>query len=95
LHLLELAVEADPSGRVHAINEQDAVQVIGLVLRGAGQQPGAFENDFLSVEFLGADRHSFGAADVGVDVRDAEATFGPDLFPFVVANLGINEHQRH
>ena len=65
------------------------------MLRGAGEQPGAFENDVLSVELLGADRHPFGAADVRVDIGDAEATFGSDLFTFRGANLGIDEHQRH
>ena len=69
--------------------------MVDLVLRGAGEQPGALENDFLSVESLGVDGHAFGAADVRVDIRDAEATFGSDLFAFRFANLGIDEHQGH
>ena len=69
--------------------------MVDLVLGGAGEQASALENNFLSLEVLGADGDFCRAADIGIDFRDAEAPFRGDLFTFGVANLRIDEHQRH
>ena len=95
LHFLQLAGQADARRGVHTIDEEDTVEVIDLVLRGAREQSCAVKNQFLAVEAGGANGHLFRTADLGVDVGDAQATFRGDLLAFGLAELGIKQDQRH
>ena len=67
-----------------------AVQVIGFVKEGAGQQffSGFFE-DF-AVNILGADGDFVRAGDVFAEIGDAQASFALGVLAFCVNDFGID-----
>jgi len=65
------------------------------MLRGAGQQSCAVEDDFLTIEVQGVDGDLVGAADVSMDVGDTQATFRAGLFALEIAESRVDEDQRH
>ena len=69
--------------------------MIHLVLRGAGQQARAVERDFSALKRLRAHVNLRGAPNVGIDLGDAQATFRADLLAFGVAELRVDEDDRH
>lgn len=95
LEFLELAGETGFGGGIHAVDEENAVQVIDLVLGGAGEEAGAVEADFVAVERLGVDGDFFGAADLGADFGDAEAAFAAGLFADRLGEDGVHQDQGH
>jgi hypothetical protein len=70
-----------------------AVQVIGFVQKGAGQQ--LFSRFFvdLAVNILGADSDFVGTSDVLAEIGDAEASFTLSVTPFSVNDFRINENE--
>ena len=75
----------------HAVGEEDAVEMVGLVLDGAGGQfvdgdlePLAFEVECLDDDFLGP-------ADIAVELGEREAAFFAGLGSFAADDLGVDE----
>ena len=61
----------------HAVNEQDAIQMIGLMLDRAGQQAAAAERNRFAVGVQRLDVHHAGAGDVRVNLGKTQAAFPP------------------
>ena len=59
---------------IHAVDEKDAVQVVGLVLHGAGEQAAAAEFNRLALFIEGLHLHGFRARDVRIHFRETQAT---------------------
>ena len=95
LEFLQFTGEAGFGGGVHAVDEEDAVEMVNLVLRGAGEEAGGFEVEFVPGEVARVDGDFRGAANLGADFRDAEAAFGAGLFPFGFCDGRIDENQGH
>ena len=70
-----------------------AVQVVGLVQKGAGQQLLARLFEYLSVNVLGANRDFVGTSHVLAEVGNAQASFTLGVAAFGMNDLGIDEDQ--
>ena len=82
-------------GFVHAVDEEDAVEVVVLVLDGAGEEAAAAETDCFALAVQRGDVDRFGAPNLGVDFGKAEAAFSA-IDGFVDGGpLGIDQDQRH
>lgn len=80
LDSLDIAFEAMFCGGIHPIDEEDAFEVIDLVLDRASQEALAFEFDGLAIDAEGLDPAMGGATDIGVEFWEAEATLGAEDF---------------
>ena len=72
--LLDLALDPIAGDRVQAIDEEDAVEVIQLVLEDAGQEAAALERDGAPVEITGLHAHPGGARHGSENAGDGEAS---------------------
>ena len=79
----------------HAVDEEDAMEMIVFVLNGTGEEAAAAELDGLSVLVGGADLGGFGAGDIGVDIGEAEAAFGAVDGGAEGFDVGVDEDHGH
>src|SRR5271163_429677 len=70
-----------------------AVEVIGFVEQGAGQEFFSGFLEELAVSVLGADSYFVGASDVFAEVRDAETSLTLGLLAFGMNNFRIDEDE--
>ncbi len=80
-----------PLDGADAIDEQDAVEVIHLVLDGAGEKAVGVDDALAAVAVEAADREGFGTADGGMKAGDAEAAFFDELHAFTSHEFRIDE----
>jgi hypothetical protein len=90
LELLEFLFGGDFGGGAHAVEDEDAVEVVGFVLPDAGTVAGFGFDEGLAGEVLGLEFEGAGADDVGVDVGEGEAAFLAFLFAGGVGEDGVD-----
>src|SRR5574341_1339255 len=78
--------------RADVADEELAVQVVGLMQEGSGQQLFAGALEGFSVDVLGAHGDAVGARHLLAELGQAEAAFVGALVAFLVDDLGIDEH---
>lgn len=91
----ELALDADFGDGVEAVDEEDAVEVIDLVLESAGEEAVGFHGDGFTVEVGVGDFDLAGSAYIAAEAGEAEAAFFADLLGAAEFELGIHEHDGH
>jgi len=69
--------------------------MVHLMLCGARQQARAIKSDFGAVKRLGSHVNPCRAPDVSIDLGDAQTTFRPHLLAFGLADLRVDENERH
>src|SRR5258708_14747452 len=84
----EVALEA-----AEAVDEEDAVEVVDLVLHGAGEKLFTFDLEPVSVDILRADLDLGGAMDLLANLGEAEATLFFELLALALDDLGIDEDE--
>lgn len=77
---LDIAFEAVLCGGIHPINEEDAFEVIDLVLDRSGEEALAFKLDGLAIDAEGLNLAMGRAADIGTDFWETEAPLGAEDF---------------
>lgn len=74
------------------VDEENAVEVVDFVEKGASEEAFGFEADFVAVFEEGFDFGFAGAADAAIDLGDREATLIVSLdFAFGADDFGVNE----
>jgi hypothetical protein len=78
------------------VDEEDAVKMVDLVLRGTGEEPLRLEVKGVAIQILTDDTNTGGALHFVMETRHAEASLdlGASLMTHGM-DLGIDHHQRH
>ena len=87
MQLLDLADDEIALQAAQAVDEENAVEMIDLVLHGAGQQLFAFDLNGISVYVLRANLDPCGAADLLANLGQAQAAFFLDLLALALDDL--------
>ncbi len=95
MEFFEFTGQTRLGGGIHAINKESSVQVVELVLQGAGEEAGGDKVEFPAIEMIGADSDRRGPADGGLDFWKAEAAFGAGDFPRGLAEDRVKQDQGH
>jgi hypothetical protein len=90
-HLADFALDQVALEGADVADIELAVEMIGFVLKGAGQQILASLFEKLPVQVLGSDGDYFGAIHILAEVGNAEASFALRVAAFLVNDLGIHE----
>src|SRR5262245_5704114 len=77
-----------------AVDEEDAVEVVDLVLEAHRLEPLGLDLERVAVEIGRAQAHALGALDVGLEVRNREAAFVPADLALGLDDLGVHEDAR-
>src|SRR5260370_1772175 len=93
LQLLDLADDEVAFQATQAVDEEDAVEVVDLVLHGAGEKLFTFDLEPVSVDILRADLDLGGAMDLLANLGEAEATLFFELLALALDDLGIDEDE--
>src|ERR1019366_9745259 len=92
VHDLLVAHLVDPAQRARVgepVGEEDAVQVVDLVLDGTGQQAGALDPHRLAVAVERLAHHLVGTRHLPHHAGDGEAALVADLLPVRLDDLGV------
>src|SRR5580658_1023312 len=91
--LANFALDQVALERADVADVELAVEVVGFVLEGAGQQVVANLLEDLPRQILGSDRDHLGARHILTEIGDAETAFTLGVAAFLVNDFGINENQ--
>src|SRR5271170_4815753 len=91
--LANFALDQVALERADVADVELAVEVIGFVLEGAGQQVVADPLEDLTGQILGADGNHLRARHVFPEIGDAETAFTLGVAAFFVNDFGIDEDQ--
>ena len=91
--LPELLAKQEPLGRAEPVHEEEAVQMIHLVLEDAGEQTFAFDLQGAAVPVDPPQQDAARAPDVLPEVRDGEAALLEEDLPLGLDELGIEHDQ--
>lgn len=91
----ELALDTDFRHRVHAVDEENAVEVVDLVLEGARQKAVGFHGAGVAVEVQVGDLDGAGAADVTAQTGEGEAALLAQLLRASQLQFRVHEHDGH
>ncbi len=78
-----------------AVDEEDAVEVVGFVLEGAGEKAVGFEGDMASVKEGEVGGDLGGAVHLFAEVGDAEAAFKVDIAAAAEVEFRVDEDEGH
>ncbi len=93
---LEVGFDAGEGVLVHAVDEEDAVEVVGFVLNAAGEEAVATEGVGDAVFVVVTDADFGGAHDIAANVGKGEAAFFVGVgFVGLGGELGVDERHRH
>ena len=82
-------------GRADAVDEQDSVEMIVLVLNRTRQESTRLELKHLAVQRLGSHAHSGGPGHVAAHSWEAQAALNAGFRLPERLYLGVDQHQRH
>src|SRR5439155_12983969 len=85
----EVALDA-----AHAIEKEQPVQMVHLMLEGAREQIGAFDDALLAVSIESLDDRALRARDRRVEAGHAQAAFFLQLHPFPLDERRVDEHHQ-
>src|SRR5580658_5769009 len=91
--LANFALDQVALERADVADVELAVEVIGFMLEGAGQQIVADFLEDLSSQILGADGNHLGARHVFTEIRDTETAFALGVAALLVNDFGIDEDE--
>ncbi len=91
--LLELAVEDVALGGAQAVHEEDAVQVVQLVLEDAGEEVLSLDLDGALVAVQAAHEDPASLPNLLAEVRDEEAPLLGDYLALLLDQLGVDQDQ--
>ena len=75
------------------VDVKDAVQVVGFVFQGLGQQPIGLDADQLAVQVQGAGPYSLGTLNRPAIAGNAQAALFDFPLPFAPDDFRVNQHQ--